>query len=532
MKTNQNYLKEFKFLQNLISAVRGRVGYNLVVVMLLSLINQKLLAQCEIPGVNITYTFNGNRIGCESGEMEVCLVINGDGNSYPFYFIIPNTLTNAEITDVGDFNNTGCDAGSYCTGFVESFQDGYVKACFKIKLEDLSETTEIPVTYNYSTSTQEGIQCEGPPIIIPGILTISGTVLLSDINQDLSDPLLPSNLSPYQLQWIRIDGNLIIDEDYTFGTFNNLQNSNIILGDDARITVNDGVAFSLRSTYVHGCEKLWDKIDVTLGGQINMQRNLIEDSRNGIQLDNSEVGDQIIVNNEFKNNAKGVVIPSVTPSRIIKNAIFGNKFYQYSSLLESVNNTTGIEVSNMTNTLIQSSVFVGPAFVAENRFEKNTNGIHANNLGLLLFVNSNIFANNYIANRGFRSNVLVAASSNSKLWSSRNNYVFRWKTGNLTVRNVESTLLQGFGIENDDLDQNFIEYNSTVADNALIEQNYVGFNHNGINLFLNPKNTLSIKNHETISGPNASMLYKRDNMAGISLLINTIIVCLHYIQVG
>lgn len=495
--------------------------------MFLLIINQKLLAQCEIPGVNITYTFNGNRIGCESGEIEVCLIIVGSGNGYPFYFSIPNSLSNASYTEVDDFNNSGCDSGSFCSNFVEPVSDGYTEVCFKIELEDLSKQTEVPIKYFYSTAVQQGISCSGPPIIIPAIQTITGTTLLTDVNQNIGDLLLPSNLSATQPQWVRITGNLIIDEDYTFGTFSNLQNSNIIMGDDARITVNNGVTFNLRSAYIHGCEKLWDRIDVTLGGQINMQRNLIEDSRNGIQLDNSEVGDQVIVNNNFKNNAKGVVIPSKSTPRIVKNVILGNEFVQKSQLLETVNATIGIEVNDMSNSLIQATILVAPAFAALNKFQNNTNGIQANKLGLLLFQNSNLFFGNYIANRGFMSNILVAASGNTKLWSSHNTYVFKWITGNLTVRNVESTLLRGFGIENDDLDQNFIEYKSTVSDNTLIEQNYVGFNHNGINLFLNPKNTLSIKNHETISGPNASMLYKRDNMAGTSLLINNSIPSLH-----
>ncbi len=47
MKTKQNYLKEFKIFQNLISAVRGRVGYNLVVIVIVMIANFKIHAQCE-----------------------------------------------------------------------------------------------------------------------------------------------------------------------------------------------------------------------------------------------------------------------------------------------------------------------------------------------------------------------------------------------------------------------------------------------------------------------------------------------------
>ena len=451
--------------------------------------------------------------------MEVCINTIGEGS---YAFVIPKSITNVTITDPEDFKND-CFLDDYCTNLKFGYSDGYSSTCFEITIADWSKSTTIPISYLYYGPDNEYVLCEGPPIEIPSRKYISGTNNLSDINSQTTDPLLPANLSPFSPQSIIIGGNLIIDEDYTFGKFGIDQNSIIILEDDAKITVNNGVNFTIRSTYIHGCEKLWDKIDNSLGGVINMQRCKIEDSRNGVWIENSNVGTQVIVNNDFNNNGIGIKIPSKSTARLVNCNLMGNRFTQNSTPIEPLSSTVGIDAEKMSNALIQGSTFgTGiPLYLALNLFSNNTVGIKVTDVSQLLLTEDNNFYSNQVGFRSLRSNIMVPSNGYSAIWSSKNNLLFTGWDGDITLRHLYSTILNGFPIDNDDFDESFINYKATKGSSIIIENNYAGFNKSGINLLLNSGVNLTIRNHENTNLSSATRLFKREGIAGTSLSINS-----------
>lgn len=95
-------------------------------------------------------------------------------------------------------------------------------------------------------------------------------------------PLLIPSVADKTPQKVRIEGTLWIDKDYTFfGDPNN--ESEIIMGSDAKIVVRPGATLTLKHTKIHGCSEMWDKIEVQVansgpGGRLNIINSEIEDA--------------------------------------------------------------------------------------------------------------------------------------------------------------------------------------------------------------------------------------------------------------
>jgi len=402
---------------------------------------------CEIPQVKIYYNFEGNRIGCESGPLKIVVNYKGLTLTHPKIKLgIPLSLNNAAYIDYGDFNIL--EPFSRTTAEAEVPADGYSDFDFTINVTNYNLGVVIPVLYSYSFD--EGVTwivCLGKSIIIPAFKQISGNVNLSDINKLPGDPLLPPSTSGINPQWIKINGTLNIDEDYTLGEFSIEQSSNIILEDDSKIVVNNNKTFRLRSTYLHGCNMLWDGVYSVEGGRLLAVRNKIEDSRNGLIVDNSVLGTQQIVANYFNNNGIGIQIPAA-PLREVPNEFLGNSFTFEGQMLESVFPTYGMKIQRISNAVYTHEVNSNIAYQYRhaNIFDSITYGIDQSGGGTLLLGRGNLFRNNIVGANGNRSNINIPSILNSStVISSKNINLINWTNGDASIRYVETSFFEEDG---------------------------------------------------------------------------------------
>ena len=79
-----------------------------------------------------------------------------------------------------------------------------------------------------------------------------------------SQDLLPASLALTQSQSISIEGTLVIDQDYSFGSAGLFIANNINLRDDASIVVNPNINLEVYRGVIYGCENRWDRIKVMM----------------------------------------------------------------------------------------------------------------------------------------------------------------------------------------------------------------------------------------------------------------------------
>lgn len=142
---------------------------------------------------------------------------------------------------------------------------------------------------------------------------------------------LSSKLSVTAGDFIYISDSVTLTIDSSF----TLQNCEVVLGADAKIVVENGAAFNILGSYLHGCKAMWDGIYVEAEGNLTVdssggQRSRVEDAMTGLITYYNEAQFRI-KHTDFKRNQRNVVFyfyePGADTSYSISDCYFGMGAY-------------------------------------------------------------------------------------------------------------------------------------------------------------------------------------------------------------
>ena len=195
-----------------------------------------------------------------------------------------------------------------------------------------------------------------------------GSVLLSSLTGSILESMPSAATSS---QKVKIEGTLIVDQDYTFGS-DDLK-SNIEMGSNSAIEVNNGELLRIIDSDIYSCGSTWTGITVKNGGSLDFYRSSIEDALVALEItDNSTTQ---VFNSRFSNNQTAIGSFDPTFKNLTLN-LFANLFAQ--TVIE--NGQNGIFLENTSPLLIQGGY----------NFENLTNGINTTGTDVLVrFCNFN-----------------------------------------------------------------------------------------------------------------------------------------------
>lgn len=128
------------------------------------------------------------------------------------------------------------------------------------------------------------------------VCLIGNTTGVNILTSGSNPKLLPMPQAATTPQNVVISTNLVVDIDYTFAP-----GSTIVVLEQVAIKVNAGVTFSiLDNSIVRGCEKMWQGIQVDLGGFLDLQGVTLEDAGIGVHMKpdgNPQISSKITVEN-------------------------------------------------------------------------------------------------------------------------------------------------------------------------------------------------------------------------------------------
>ncbi len=132
-----------------------------------------------------------------------------------------------------------------------------------------------------------------------------------------------SSLTEPLPQKFAILGEFTVDESFQFDPF-----SEVIMLPSSGINVLSGFAFEVRNSYLHGCQQMWNTINIEEDATLTIDSTLIEDGLYAITANDNNV--LILTNNHFRRNFIGLYYaPPVDTSemRIYNDFVFsGNEF--------------------------------------------------------------------------------------------------------------------------------------------------------------------------------------------------------------
>ena len=201
---------------------------------------------------------------------------------------------------------------------------------------------------------------------------INGQIRISNLIGTGSQYLFqPQNIEDCSLVTpnFRVNGKLIIDEDYC------LYNSHILMGSNSKIVIESGNTLTINSDNIVGCEEMWNGIIVESGGTLNLTGSNIQDAIKAIEL--QENATLTVSETEFINNNFGVYSNPESQADISINILAGNKFIAGETLMKEpfIGNKAkaGIWLKNVNEVLIQGEPpYIEPGM---NIFGNLNNGI-------------------------------------------------------------------------------------------------------------------------------------------------------------
>jgi len=212
------------------------------------------------------FTLNTEGFGCPGGEGTICFEVSGN-NVYPIsicddYIVEIEYPTGSFIyTNLGDFSlhsfNQTTTVLRLIPFIVTDFNffgclDGVIQipgTVFTLRIVHPNNPNDVITTQTFQL---DNFITVGAP---------NTTTLLSDAI--LLAQLLPATLAATMTQKVRIEGTLVIDENYVFGfPSGGSMNNEIIMAPGAAIEVNSSYYLSFNKTRIHGCGNQWNRISV------------------------------------------------------------------------------------------------------------------------------------------------------------------------------------------------------------------------------------------------------------------------------
>lgn len=280
---------------------------------------------------------------------------------------------------------------------------------------------------------------------------------------------------------IKVLGNLVFDNDFTFAT-----GSDIIMSSaDARLSVNLNRTLNLRGTYVHGCDDLtWDGIYVKPVGQLIMIESTIEDPTVAIDLDQSRF--EGFLNEIYSNgtgiNARNRSVLLSAGNRIIGTGSGDGIILNDSDLLmgggQAILSRFDHEITNFTNGIsARNSSNITSRLIFFNKIHGNDTGIELYEASSLIFVspsnNEPSIYNNDVGIYAEQSNLVIQNTS----LDNNSIYGIQWTAVNGSGVEVSNCSISNSGI-------GFVGSGGgssiTINDNRRIENSFFNDNFNDI----------------------------------------------------
>lgn len=326
-------MSKFTFLRTSIIGFPTKIAfifkYLLYVFVLIGFIAPEAIGQCDQAVVSVNYGFNDPlQYPCER-PTTIHLNPYATGSDYIVVVTFPTTFQlvdySSEFTHV---TTTGVKTDPYTPsgdGSIDLWLTGTISP---------GETPSIQVLIIYFPG---GGGCEGFEFqigdfhhVVTGGQSLNVSTLIA--NQDI-DPYPGSNDTH---QSIYIDGTMVVDTDYSFGTKkpsgqyeNYYRSSEICLGPDARILVQSPNRLVLDETIIYGCQEIWEAIEVEPGASLVIYGADIRDGRYAVQLD--QLSKMFVVNTDFIDNWYGIhmidPLSAFEPKINTPFYVFGSRFF-------------------------------------------------------------------------------------------------------------------------------------------------------------------------------------------------------------
>lgn len=300
---------------------------------------------------------------------------------------------------------------------------------------------------------------------------INGTpqpVLLSNLLALPNSPLLSVTDAQTQAQKVHIEGTLIIDTDYSF-VDELSSHSEISMGKDARIVVNNEAELRIVGSQVYGCGEIWDAIEVGPGCRLDLIQSIIEDGSTAVLLKTNfdplgQATEVNVLRSQFTDNDVSI-LSEESPI----GANFINLNIQGSSFREGdINAYAGMVLHDMPQVNVLSSQ-VGLVFFPV-YFEGFKYGVWAENSDIAI-----------LGPKILHNSIGIHVENHSTL------YVQGWLVGDefkanyKSIRSIDSDL---YVKECDLVETSFgIDISSILAHQTVIEDNYISADKYGIKVF-------------------------------------------------
>lgn len=305
------------------------------------------------------------------GTFDICMVFF---NVYAdFDVVIKYPITDFNITESSWFDYSKQDLGyEYYVSNDKIFSpaEGAWSYCFTgVDLQIADK--DITITLEFSRNNE---LCFTQEVVLKKLVTISGTNNLSDLigSQDLLDATEAANNS----QNLFLDGTLSINTDYIFGNDANGVMTNIMMGEEAKIIVEDGYELSFGGTNIKDCGAEWDRIELMPNSILNTYyKTFIQGGRYGLYMHESSEANLLFTN--FISNEWGIYAPKDVPYSVnlkMNGASFDGGIYASSAI--------GMELYDMPYTFI--SYNVSPCGPIYGQFKNLKYGIKAFNSNISL----------------------------------------------------------------------------------------------------------------------------------------------------
>ena len=192
------------------------------------------------------------------------------------------------------------------------------------------------------------------------------------------EPLLYSQVASL----INANSDMLIDGQLVMDVNGIINNKSMRFTENGSIYVNPNIQFSLRNSYLRGCNNMWAGIGCYSGSRIELDNNTIEDGYTALWLDG--VREFNVKNCTFDLNEHAVTIRNHTATNYLRQ-ITGTKFYASANCKDpSVGlPKTGVRVLNST-----VAPNIGMYISGINQFEKLKTGVYVENSNVRITNNS------------------------------------------------------------------------------------------------------------------------------------------------
>ncbi len=303
-------------------------------------------AQCTNYDINIS----SSGFGCNPSEGLICITTNGIATQnfsdcvdydmeieFPIYSFNVTSYS-AGIRPFTLYNQTSTTTTLRCYDpFLN--QDATGSHCIEGDLLIANTQFTVRIVHPITNHIVEEIDFFVDDFVTVG--AANTTVLLSSVAGTTLEAMPAAATTS---QKVKIEGTLVIDQSYTFGSDN--ANSHLEMGSNSRIEVNNNRLLRLTETDISTCSTTWDGIEVKNGGSLIFDRSSIEDATVAIEMkDNSAVD---IYNSRFSNNTTSIGSFDPNPKNLTLN-LFSTPFNQ--TMIE--NGQYGIFLENTSPLIIQ-----------------------------------------------------------------------------------------------------------------------------------------------------------------------------------